>query len=351
VLSKLRLQNFRSYSDNLFEFSPGINVIVGPNASGKTNLLEAALIIARGKSYRARDSDLIQFNKSWASLEANLANGSKRAVKIKLLEKADKTHIVDGKDYKRLTLNHSLPMVLFEPNHLLLLSGGPERRRDYLDDIIEQTVANYSKLRSSYKRALAQRNALLKQRPGNIHSQVFPWNVRLSEFAGQIIRRRYELTEKINTELSQTYKHLSNTKDDLKIVYEGGWAPDSYESNLLKELERNIENDKLKGFTSAGPHREDIKVLFNGHVSQEVASRGENRTAILALKVIELKSIEEHRSIKPILLLDDVFSELDNTRRSALVEYVASHQVLITSTEADLANKAHLKNTTTIELK
>lgn len=334
MIRDLRLQNFRSFTDGSFEFSAGVNIVMGPNASGKTNLLEAVLVLARGNSYRAKDSELIRFKKPWTRLDAHLASGSTRTVKITKEPDQKKTYEIDNKTYKRLSHATSLPVVLFEPDHLRLLSGGPERRRDYLDDLLEQTTPGYATIRRKYRRALAQRNALLKQKTSSA-GNVFPWDLRLSELAGQIVAARSLLTGQLNSEIGKIYKKLSGTNTAVELVYQSRWPSEGYESKLLKELETNLETDKLRGFTSAGPHREDLAVFFNGRSAQEVASRGEIRTAVLALKILELKLLEETRETTPLLLLDDVFSELDGRRRHALTDYLASYQTFITTTDAD----------------
>jgi DNA replication and repair protein RecF len=339
MLADLHLQHFRSYRDDSFEFSPGVNIIVGPNASGKTNLLEAVLVLARGNSYRAKDSELVQFDNSWARLDTHLLSGSERTIKISPDSIPTKLYELDGKSYKRLTLNHTLPVVLFEPNHLQLLSGSPERRRDYLDDLLEQTVVGYGNLRRQYRRALAQRNALLKQPGIQLSTQLFPWDVRLSELAGQIVRQRSQLVTQLAKAAADLYKDLSHTKTKVSLQYECPWPEAVYESQLLKKLEMNAELDRQRGFTGAGPHREDLGVLFDGRPSQETASRGEVRTVVLALKITELKLIEAARGITPLLLLDDVFSELDGKRRHALTDYLAPYQTFITTTDADLVTK------------
>jgi DNA replication and repair protein RecF len=233
-------------------------------------------------------------------------------------------------------LQHTLPVVLFEPTHLQLLSGGPERRRDYLDDLLEQTTPGYGITRRQYRRTLAQRNSLLKQASRPNATQFFPWNVRLSQLAGQIVRLRQDLTNRINDEVTDLYQKLSKTDTEVIIDYGCRWPTDSYESRFLSRLEHSLGEDKLRGFTSTGPHREDLVVTFNGNPAQEVASRGEIRTAVLALKIIELKIIEEARDQTPLLLLDDVFSELDGARRHALTDYLAPYQTFITTTDADL---------------
>lgn len=333
MITDVRLQNFRSFKDNSFELSPGVNIVMGPNASGKTNLLEAVLVLTRGGSYRAKDAELVQFGKPWARLDARLDNGAHRTVKITAGASKGKTHELDGKTYSRLSHANSLPVVLFEPDHLRLLSGAPERRRDYLDDLLEQTAPGYGTVRRKYRRALTQRNALLKR--GGPAAQVFPWDLRLSELAGQIVRARAELVDKLAAEAGKLYKKLSGSRLETGLAYQSRWPLRSYESKLLKELETGLELDRLKGFTGAGPHRDDLEVLFNGRPAREVASRGEVRTLVLALKIIELKLLQEARDTTPLLLLDDVFSELDGKRRHALTDYLAPYQTFITTTDAD----------------
>lgn len=339
MITDLRLQNFRSYKDSSFELSPGVNIIVGPNASGKTNLVEAILVLAKGTSYRAKDTDLIKFENPWARIDVNTVKTGSRTVKLFKEEIPNKVFELEGKTYKRLPHTQSLPVVIFEPNHLQLLSGGPERRRDYLDDLLEQTVVGYGTLRRQYKRALAQRNSLLKQPSANNQNNIFPWNIRLSELAGQIVRAREHITQQINTEIDPLYKKLSKSKTKVSVEYKNRWPAEQYETKLIKELESTLITDIAKGFTSAGPHREDIAVFFDSHPASETASRGEARTTILALKIIELKIIETARQTTPLLLLDDVFSELDGKRRHALTDYLAPYQTFITTTDADLVIK------------
>jgi DNA replication and repair protein RecF len=334
MIADLRLQHFRSYDDQLFELGPGVNIVVGPNASGKTNLLEAILVLARGNSYRVSDSDLVQFNADWARLDANLISGHARTVKIMPQQKPAKTYEIEGKAYQRLNLQHSLPVVLFEPNHLRLLTGSPEGRRNYLDDILEQIQPGYGALLRHYKRALAQRNALLKT--GRAKDQFFVWNIRLSELGGHIVKSRCELIETMRQSVQQLYRDISRATTAIEIGYDTKLNLTNYESQLLHNLEIGLERDMLRGFTSVGPHREDMLITFNGHPASETASRGEARTLVLALKVIELQLLEQARGLTPLLLLDDVFSELDGARRRALTEYLSNYQTFITTTDADV---------------
>lgn len=333
MITDLRLQDFRSYRDSSFEFSKGVNIIVGPNASGKTNLLEALLVLARGGSYRARDQELVRLKRPWARIDSHDSEGGRRSVKIILEPEAGKSYAVNGKEYRRMALQQTLPGVLFEPEHLRLLSGGPERRRDYLDDLLEQTEPGYSSVRRKYRRALAQRNRLLKQKGSK--GQIFPWDVRLSELAGQVARARTGLARRLDKDLGKLYRELSGAKATVAVEYGARWPADNYGSRLIKELENGLDLDRERGFTGAGPHREDLMVSFNGRPPQETASRGEVRTVVLALKIIELRIIEDLRGTPPLLLLDDVFSELDGKRRHALTDHLAPYQTFITTTDAD----------------
>ncbi len=344
MLVDIQLKQFRSYHNDSFEFSDGVNIIVGPNASGKSNLLEAILFLARGASYRAADNDLIMFKKPWARIDSSLMNGSTRTIKItRLQDKSTKSYIIDDKPFSRLTLNHTLPVVLFEPNNLLLLNGQPDSRRNYMDDLLEQLRPGYVATRKHYRRILSQRNALLKRNPRDIEQQVFVWNVRLSELGGHIAGERIALVKELNEGLSSLYQHLAKAETVVRATYESQLPFETYETALLKKLEASLERDVLRGFTAVGPHRDDLVLSFDGVPAAETASRGETRTALLALKIFELNLIEKTRGLKPILLLDDVFSELDGKRRHALTDYLQKYQTFITTTDADLIGKSFSK--------
>jgi DNA replication and repair protein RecF len=338
MINKIRLQHFRSYTDRTFALGEGVNIIAGPNASGKTNLLEAVLVAARGSSYKAKDAELVQFGSDWARLDAHVDDHI-RTVKIRSGASAGKTFDLGGQVLTRLHPSRMLPAVLFEPNHLSLLSGSPDLRRTFLDDLIEQTEAGFGNLRRHYKRVLAQRNSLLKKNPPDILKQLFVWNVRLSELGGQIVKRRLALVERFNGQVPELYRHLAVRDNELELGYGSRFSSETYESQLLHKLEASAELDVLRGFTAYGPHRDDLLVTMDGHPLQDTASRGETRTLVLALKIVELQMVESAHEQRPILLLDDVFSELDSERRRALTEYARTYQTLITTTDADVVSK------------
>jgi DNA replication and repair protein RecF len=341
MISDIQLQNFRSYKDMSFDFIPEVNIIVGPNASGKTNLLEALLVVARGSSYRAKDVDLVAFGAPWSRIDV-VADNQHRSLKLQRNkddeERVSKLFKIDEHSMSRLHFSRVIPVVLFEPDHLLLLSGAPDLRRAFMDDLIEQTNTDYGNVRRQYKRVVAQRNALLKNNPRDLVQQLFVWNLRLSELGGKIAQERQTLIEKCNEQLPEIYRSLAKSKALVELKYQTKFTGD-YETALLRKLEQSVDLDVIRGYTVYGPHRDDLEVLLNGHLLQEAASRGETRTFVLALKIVELHLLEQARDVKPLLLLDDVFSELDTSRRGALTTYVERYQTFITATEADIATR------------
>lgn len=346
MITGIRLQNFRSYEDESFEFDPAVNIIMGPNASGKTNLLEAILMTCRGGSYRAKDVDTIAFDKPWARVDLS-SEHSARTLKILRDGATKRVYEIDGNPHRRLNLTQTVPIVLFEPNHLSLLVGSPELRRSYLDDLLEQSEPGFGQVRRHYKRTLQQRNALLKSDTRTAATQLFPWNIRLSELAGQLVRSRVGLMDSINTQLTELYGKLSGSKVQIEANYGLTFSVEHYETRLLHKLEETTSSDIARGFTLHGPHREDFTVSYDGHVAADTASRGETRTAVLAMKILELQLLEGSRGQRPLLLLDDVFSELDGTRRRALTSYLQPYQTFITTTDADVVVK-HFTETTNI---
>lgn len=335
MIANLRAQNFRSYGDASFEFEAGVNIVVGPNASGKTNLLEAVLVLALGSSYRGRDSDLVMFGRSWSRLDGSF-DGHQRSLKIK--KDGDilaKDYIIDDKPARRLSLDKTESVVYFEPNHLQLIARGPDRRRDYFDDLLARSQPGIKASLSAYRRTLAQRNALLKQGRHAATSQLFAWNIRLSELGEKIVAARAALCDQANRELAANYSHIARRKSKLTLEYKSQLPVDRYGSRLLAKLDNNLATDYERGFTGYGPHRDDFSFVLNGQPAAVAASRGEGRSLLLALKVFELSLMARARAAKPIFLLDDVFSELDGGRRHALVDFISDHQAIITTTDAD----------------
>jgi DNA replication and repair protein RecF len=345
MITNLRLQNFRSYTEDSFEFEPGVNIVVGPNASGKTNLLEAVLVLCQGGSFRARDIELVKFEAPWARLDGFFSKHVRTLKLEKLGVGVDKTFILDDQPRKRLTQDKMVPVVYFEPNHLQLIIRGPDQRRDYFDELMSRHTVGFKSTLASYKRSLAQRNTLLKKGSGYGHNQLFAWNVRLSELGEAIAQARQSLVDSINQDLGRTYSKIAKRKSSAVVEYQHQFKPENYASKLLHKLEASSSLDYARGFTAYGPHREDFIFHLDDQMASSTASRGENRSLMLALKIFEVEQAQTTSGQEPILLLDDVFSELDASRRRALVDFLKSRQAIITTTDADAVTGYFAKGT------
>lgn len=334
MISSVQLQNYRSYDNASFEFDEKVNIIIGRNASGKTNLLEALIFATSGKTFRGKDENVVRENSPWGRVVVYVDS---REIILKLVRedlKVKKSFQIGGEEYLRLPKRHKTPTVIFEPNHLYLLHGSPEARRDYIDKVIAEKISGHSALCSSYKRTLTQRNALLKTKLAH-RDNLFVWDVKLAELGAKIAINRRLHTEKCNEQLAVIYTGLAGTKSSLEMHYISECG-DQYADSMMRMLESNRSADQERGFTTIGPHRDDIYFMLNKKRADTSASRGETRTILLALKIIELKMIEESFGVQPVFMLDDVFSELDGTRRSALTEYMKQYQTFITTTDADV---------------
>lgn len=351
MISTLRLQNFRSYKDDVFEFSPGVNIIIGPNASGKTNIVEALMILSTGSSFRASDVSLINSSSEWSRLEASIDN-NQRIVKLEKNDndQVDKSFLINTQKFKRLGFTKTIPIVLFEPNHMLTLTTSPDKRRQFMDDILERTSATFKSLRLQYQRALAQRNRLLKSHLPDPTRQLFAWNLRISQLGERVVNARYQLIDRLNKDAVKLYRRLSHTKKEAAFMYKTELPLNNYASSLLRELENDVDKELERGFTMHGPHRDDLIILLDNTPVQEIASRGETRTLLLVCKIFEAELVEESRNARPTILLDDVFSELDGSRRRFLANFLKNHQTFITTTDADIVSKHFTEATNIIPL-
>lgn len=340
VLHDITLRNFRSYSEASYEFEKGVNIIVGPNASGKTNLLEAVHCICFGKGLRGSDSGMIKHNSSWLRIDSRVGNNERKFIieKDKLSARSKKRYELNNKQLKRLDFETIIPVVVFQPDDLRLTSGSPERRRDYIDKLLTQTIPSYKSDMLAYERILKQRNVALRDTHIDT-SQLFAWNIQLADKGARIAQNRSNIIEEINKKISMVYSDVAGGKYIVKLNYYSNIPLINYSENLLSQLEKNLIYDKEKGITSVGPHRDDIVITINHQNIKDVASRGENRTFVLALKIIELDMLEDVHNKTPIILLDDVFSELDGLRRKMLTSHLKEKQTIITTTDADIVVK------------
>jgi DNA replication and repair protein RecF len=338
TVSKLSVQNIRSHDKFSTKLSPSVTVITGSNGSGKTSLIEALYLSLQGHSFKGSDNDILRRGSEWWRIDVEFDDHSKRTLTFNPeLTVGRKKITVDGKVTYRLPIKYKNPIVLFEPEDLRLLHGSPTRRRQFIDRFISQLDPLYLVAIRKYERALKQRNNLLK-RQISTNDELFAWNITLSEYGAYIIEKRIAFIEKINSQLNDAYKDIADTKDIVSIHYSHTYIGD-IKQKLLNDLHGHLERDLVLGYTSIGPHRHDVIFQFNGSPALSVTSRGEVRTIVLALKFLEVGIIEQITNIKPIILLDDVFSELDITRQKSLSDTIRSHQIIITSTHVLSDNK------------
>lgn len=341
-ISSLRVQNFRNHDDGSFNFSPSTTLIYGANGAGKTSLLEAIYVAFRGASFKGVDRDIMQERRDWYRVDI-VDDLYKRTVLFdNRVGKKIKQFVVDGKKTARLPKKDKRPIILFSPDDLRLLAGSPSRRRQYLDRMIAQYDESYAHAVRRYERALLQRNKLLKM-PGVTADAIFSWNVILSENGAKIIAERRRIVEYLNEALPGYYEGIASVEAAVGIEYDhAAHTP----QELLHAYERSYERDRVLGSTQIGPHRHDFLVLLRDRPAADIASRGENRTLILALKYAEADILREKYDELPLILLDDVFGELDKLHRESLIRTFTDYQVIITSTD-----KVRLaKDTATIAL-
>ena len=328
VIRSLSVENLRSHRKFSRVLSRTVTVITGPNGSGKTTLIEAILMALGGHSFKGTDSELLQSDAEWWRIDLKL-DDQLRTVKYQPAIPKKKQFVIDDKTNLRLPASSRYPTVLFEPEDLRLLHGSPSRRRQFIDRFAAQLVPDYGRVLRRYERALLQRNKLLKRQASA--EELFAWNISLAKYGAQIIDIRVRLIERLNAGLQPTYDTIAQTKDAVSLHY-SHTVIDHTEQKLLTELESRMERDQLLGFTSIGPHRHDVLFRFNDAPAIGSASRGEVRTIILALKFLEVDIVQEVTGLQPVVLLDDVLSELDDKRQSHLATKFQDHQIIMTST-------------------
>lgn len=328
IIKTVKLTNFRNHSKYVLECKDSTSLILGENGCGKTSVLEAIYIVTRGKSFRAVDADILKRGEEFYRVEVEYCSGEKAVVAY---DGESKTFLIDDKKTKRLSKKNKYPVVLFLPSDLNLMSSSPTSRRDYFDRVFGQFDAMYGVSLSKYEKALKQRNELLKKEYLK-HDEVFYWNLLLAKYGMEVVLKRKAFLAEINQKLTEVYQSIAENEDTVQIELET--MVDGDENGYIKALENDFERDRILGHTRFGVHKDDFIFKFNEKVANGSASRGEMRSIILALKFIEAELLKKKLGQNPIVLLDDVFSELDETRRGCLVKNFRDNQVIITSVES-----------------
>lgn len=338
-IKKIELNNFRNYSELSLDFDSRLNLILGNNAQGKTNLLEAVYVSSIGRSFRTnRDTDLIKFGCDYARIntktEKEYTDGS---VEIILSKNKNKYAKVDGvKIRKASELLKNIYLVIFSPEDLKLVKDEPEKRRKFIDRELCQIKPAYYDNLAKYKKILMQRNAYLKEYETD-KSILDVWDIQLARHGAAITEYRNEFIKKLSLLSGNIHSGISNGREKLEIKY----APNleisddkkTQEEIFYSALKKAFENDIRQRTTTRGPHKDDIEFFINDINARSFGSQGQQRTAALSLKLAEISIIKEESGETPILLLDDVMSELDLERQEYLIKSLSEMQLFITTTE------------------
>lgn len=340
VIKKLTLHNFRNYEHESFAFSEGLNILTGKNAQGKTNCAEAVFYLCTGSSLRIRhDKQLIRRGEDCARIsataETRMGQVSLEAV---IYENKRELYVNGNKLARAVDFLGNMNSVFFSPGELRLIQDGPDERRRFLNLSISQTSRDYCVSLNRYQRILDQRNNLLKDRDFSLIEETLPvWDEQLATYAARIVKKRRDYLSMLSPLASEAHAYLTDGGEELTLSMDGEY-PDTEagtQEQLYRELTRSRERDMRLGFTTVGPHRDDVRVSINGADARGYASQGQARTAALSMKLAEAQIFQNIAGDSPVLILDDVMSELDLPRRKKLLDRVKNLQCILTCTHAE----------------
>lgn len=342
-VENIRLINFRNYKSINIDFNKNINVFIGKNAQGKTNLLEAIYLCSTGKSFRTnRDRELINFHKNEAYVGSNVrVGGFNKFIEIKLNREGPKIIRLNKNELKNnKELYSGLNIVVFSPDDLVLIKGSPQERRDFIDSIISQIKPVYSYNINKYNKVLYQRNSLLKSNKygSDLNNLLDIFDVQIAKLGTSILIQRKIYIDELQKISRVNHSSLTSEKESFSIKYSTNVAltddKNMVEKTYIRLLKENRMRDMECRTTEIGPHRDDLLIYIDDNEVKTYGSQGQQRTATLTLKLSEVDIIKNERGEYPVLLLDDVLSELDVERRSYLTKAFNKMQTFITITDA-----------------
>ncbi len=347
IVTSLNLHNFRNHTSKNLDFNPGINVITGLNASGKTNIVEAIYYLSLARSFKGvDDEDLIKHLCEYSEIHATVKEGKLSKEIHILITKKGRSVLVNGKKVSRVSdLSKNVNVLLFEPKDVLLFKGPPKERRNFLDINLSKQFPLYLEYISRYEKALKERNEILKS--GKIdENHLSAVTEILVKYAGPIINYRAMYVKDINDILIKITRALTGVNDKVEVIYKPFvQMSENYEADAKVAFEKNLESDIKHRNTSVGIHREDIQVNFNDKDIATYGSQGENRLVALALKIAPYFLIKDSDK-KPVVVLDDVMSELDKTHQKTLIDFLRKfEQVFITDTKLQIDGATHIELT------
>ncbi len=336
IIKSIELTNFRNYESLNLEFDKGTNILYGDNAQGKTNVLEAIYLSSITKSHKgSKDQDIIRFGESEAHLRTYIEkDGDTYKVDMHLRKSGSKVIAVNGQKLKKAAgLLGLLNVVFFSPEDLSIIKNGPSERRRFIDMELCQLDSFYLYNLNNYNKIVNQRNKLLKDIYTNysLKETLDIWDSQLISYGSKIIERRVAFINQLNEIIFDIHKKLSGDKEEILIKYEPNVLIEDFERKLKQNQEKDI---KLK-MTTVGPHRDDICIDVNGIDIRKFGSQGQQRTAALSLKLSEIELVKKITKDTPVLLLDDVLSELDSNRHKYLLDSIGNIQTIITCTGLD----------------
>lgn len=339
-IKNLFLQNFRNYENEKFTFSDGLNVLFGKNAQGKTNCAEAVFYLCTGASLRIRhDKQLIRIGADKARIVAEAENRyGKVVIEADIYENKREIRVNGSKIAKNADLMGHINSVFFSPGELRLIQDGPDERRRFMNISISQNSPAYYTALLRYNKILDQRNTLLKNKDISVVLDTLPvWDEQLCKYAAVIIKKRREFLEQLAPHAKEFHAFLTDGAEELIVKPDKKYDGDEAEisATLLRRLTNNYEKDLRLGFTTVGPHRDDLDVVISGVDAKAYASQGQTRTAALAFKLAEVQIFKNVSGEYPILVLDDVMSELDLPRRKKLLKCISEVQTILTCTHAE----------------
>lgn len=355
-VESVSFENYRNLKNAEFFPSKGINVIYGDNAQGKTNIIECMWLFTGGRSFRgAKDRELIAFDQKYSKVNAAFFSTNRQQNVEILIQNNKRKAVLNNvqKDYMSQIIGNFCA-VIFSPQHLDLIKNGPEERRNFIDSALCQIKPQYASVLSRYKKILIQRNALLKsiQKNSELSDTLDIWNEKLAEAGSHIAVYRHSYISNIRPLCESFYEGISQHRECLNIAYKSSYASqdtilrDDIKNSLLTALQIKQNDDIDLGYTTRGVHRDDISVTINGKDAKSFGSQGQQRSAVLALKLAEASLLGRAKGESPVILLDDVMSELDPARQRYLLDKLQGMQVFITCCDPNITaqNKFLVKN-------
>ncbi|MDE6627492.1 MAG: DNA replication/repair protein RecF [Lachnospiraceae bacterium] len=342
-INSLELSHYRNYDDLSIQFDPGITILYGDNAQGKTNILEAIYLSGTTKSHRgSKDKDIIQFGEKESHIRLKLSKHDVgHRIDVHLKKNKNKGVAVDGQSIKKSgELFGIIHMIFFSPEDLGIIKNAPSERRKFMNLELCQLNKLYHKSFVNYNKALNQRNTLLKQiyfQP-QLKDTLDMWDMYLMEYGRSIIEQREEFIKNLNSIVKGIHSHLTGGKESIEIGYEKNVSIEDYENVMKSKREQDLKYQS----TQTGPHRDDICFYINDIDVRKFGSQGQQRTAALSLKLAEIELVKSMISDTPILLLDDVMSELDSNRKTYLLDSIEDIQTIVTCTGYDDFIKSRL---------